>query len=1118
MGAGTETAGVPLVGRERECEEVSRGLEAAGHGRGLLFLISGEPGVGKTALADFAARRARESDATVLWGRCWEGGGAPPFWPWVQILRGYLRELGADAMREAAGTAWPQLVQLLPRLEVDPASAQAMRWDDARFALFDGVSSFVLAASEARPTVLVLDDLHAADEPSLLLLEFLARELRTGSVLVIATYRRGEGEQLIRTVLGRLARDARLLPLAGLGRDDLHAFVAHRAGTDVTPDVADALHEATGGNPFLLDEVVRLLAADNLLDDPDTVDPEHLPIPDGVRATVEQRLEPLGDAPRDVLEAAAVLGKEFTVAALERMADMERTEVVAALGPAEEVRLIVKIDDAVGRYRFRHMLLRETIYDRLTAIRRAELHRKAGAALESVHRKDLEPYLAVLAHHFVNAAHAGDAQAAVDYARRAGDRAMSQFAFEQAARHYRQALESLALLDETDAETRCELLLARGAAERKAADRVVAQATFKEASELAVRLGRPEKQARAALGYAGRYWTAGVVDDTLLALLEGALQVLRDIDPDATKLRSALLSRLGTALYYTDQRERAAEVSTEAVRLARETGDQGAVAVALDQRLGAVWGPDNLDERLEHSRQVIELAEAVGDRETALRGRAFHVTSLIEAGEVGAADVELDLAVSIAEELRQPRYLWHVYGLKSLRALMSGRVDEAAELSKRALAAGSRVDETAAAQYYGTQVMTERRGRGDLSEAIEAMRDFVRRYPLLPGWRAVLGLCLAAVGRDDEARHELDAAAGWDWGDLPRDSNWVQTISYAAEGCWRIGYDRHAERLYELLLPFDERLGVLGRVATLSVGAVSRYLGLLAALMGRGDDARRHLDDALELHERTGARLWQVQTLVDYARVLLAEGREKDEQRALAMLDAAAAEAEERGLDRLLAEANAVRGERERTEPRAAPQAQIATFRRQGDYWEIGFEGATTLVKDVKGLRLIAELLRHPGAEFHAVELLAAVEGSAPTGRTRGREEGADAAAPAADDAGALLDDQAKTAYRERLEDLQAEVAEAEEWGDPERAAKAREEIDFIAQELSSAVGLGGRDRKAASNAERARVNVTRTIKLAVQKIGENDPDLGHYLDRAIKTGTFCSHEPDPRAPVSWSL
>jgi tetratricopeptide (TPR) repeat protein len=1108
-----------LVGRERECEELARGLEAALNGRGSLFLISGEPGVGKTALADLVAGRAQADKAEVFWGRCWEAGGAPPFWPWVQILRGYLRELGPDAMRDVAGTAWPQLVQLVPELDPSARESQAGRWDDARFALFDAVSSFVIAASAQRPTVLVFDDLHAGDEPSLLLLEFLARELRTGSLLVLATYRRGEGEPTIRTVLGRIARDAELLPLAGLGRDDLDAFIMRRTGIEVAPSVAQALHEATDGNPFLLDEVVRLLAADHVLGDPEAVDPDRLPIPDGVRATVEQRLDPLDDAVRAVLEAAAVLGKEFRLAALERMVDMARADVVVALGEATRIRLIATDDEAVARYRFSHMLLRETIYEGLPALRRAELHRRAGVALESVYRKDPAPHLAALAHHFVNAARAGDAEVAVGYARSAGDRAMGQFAFEQAARHYRQALEALSLLDDADPHVRCELLLAQGAAERKAADRVVAQATFQEASDLAIRLGDATKQARAALGYAGRYWTAGIVDDTLISLLEGALRALRDTDPDATKLRSALLSRLGTALYYTDQRERADEVSSEAVRLARDTGDKGALAVALDQRLGAVWGPDNLDERLEHSRQVIELAEGVGDRETALRGRAFHVTSLIETGDVATADHELDFAVAIAEELRQPRYLWHVYGLKALRELMSGRMDEAEALAKRALAAGSTVDETGAAHYYGVQGSTERRGRGDLAAVIEPMRDFVRRYPLLRGWRAVLALCLAAVGRHAEARQELDAVGSNGWTDLARDSNWMQTIAYASEASWRLRYDRHAERLYELLLPYDGRLGVLGRVANISVGAISRYLGLLAAVLGRWEDAHRHLDDALALHDRTGARLWAVQTLVDYGGVLLEQGRAEDEPRALEMLDAALAEAEELGLDRLVAEAETVRGERERTEPRPAPQTQSGTFRRQGDYWEVGFEGATTLIKDVKGLRLIAELLRHPGAEFHAVELLATTGGRPATGAPApARAADAGLAAPGADDAGALLDDQAKAAYRERLEGLRAELEEAEEWGDPERAAKAREEMDFIAHELSSAVGLGGRDRKAASNAERARVNVTRTIKLAVQKIGENDPDLGHYLSRAIKTGTFCSHEPDPRAPVDWSL
>jgi len=307
---------------------------------------------------------------------------------------------------------------------------------------------------------------------------------------------------------------------------------------------------------------------------------------------------------------------------------------------------------------------------------------------------------------------------------------------------------------------------------------------------------------------------------------------------------------------------------------------------------------------------------------------------------------------------------------------------------------------------------------------------------------------------------------------------------------------------------------VLGRVATLTVGSASRYLGRLAWRMGRLDDAERHFEDALAANARMGAVQWIAHTRYDLARMLLERGGEGDRERADELLAEALADCERFGIDGLAKNIRSL-GIEKRPRPEAAPTAapQAYLFRREGDYWKIGDESAPFALKDVKGLSYVAELLRHPDAELHATQLISAVEGAAPAAAASGED-----LAPGSEDAGPALDPAAKAAYKERLEDLREELEEAESFGDPERASRAREEMDFLAQELSAAVGLGGRDRKAASTSERARVNVTRAIKSAVQRIGENDAELGAYLDSTVRTGTFCSYVPDRRAPISWSL
>jgi hypothetical protein len=206
-------------------------------------------------------------------------------------------------------------------------------------------------------------------------------------------------------------------------------------------------------------------------------------------------------------------------------------------------------------------------------------------------------------------------------------------------------------------------------------------------------------------------------------------------------------------------------------------------------------------------------------------------------------------------------------------------------------------------------------------------------------------------------------------------------------------------------------------------------------------------------------------------------------------------------------------------EAEAAPDASRNVFRREGEYWTVVFEGSVVRLKDIKGLRHLARLLAHPGREFHAVDLEAAEAPATPAAPGGARPSGGEpelAVRRNLGDAGALLDATAKAAYHARLTELRAEVEEAEAGNDPVRAARARAEQDFLVAELARAVGLGGRDRRAASHAERARLNATRAIRAAMANLARANPALGRHLAATIRTGRYCAYTPDPRAPITW--
>jgi tetratricopeptide (TPR) repeat protein len=550
--------------------------------------------------------------------------------------------------------------------------------------------------------------------------------------------------------------------------------------------------------------------------------------------------------------------------------------------------------DALGRFRFGHALIREVLYDSLSATARIELHQRVGDGLEAAYADDPEPHLAELAHHFLQAAPAGDLDKAVGYAAKAGERAMSLLAFEEAARSYERALQALDLREAPDRALRCDLLLALGTARSSAGDPEGAKDAFNRASELARRLRDAEREGQAALGYAGRYWTTGVVDASAVSLLERAISALGE---NRGLLKAEMLGRLATQLYYSESHERLDALSGEAVQIARGVGDPGALASVLAARIAAVWGPENLDERTALADEIVDLAAAAGDREIEMRGRTYRVGCLLEKGEAEAADLEVEAASRIAEELRHPLLLWHTRGLRSVRALMSGRFEEAERLSVEALEAGRRADEQNALQYRGIHLTQLGYDQGRLEEVEQAMRAFVEQYKNLRAWRCTLALLLSELGRDTDARREFELAGAADWQDVRRDGTWLTGMARAVEACARLRDTVRGPRLYELMLPYAGRAIVLGRIVSNCIGAADRPLGMLAAAMGRAEESDSHFERAIELDRRMGAEPWVARAQLNWGEALIARG---EAARAGELLDAAAATAERLGMPLLL--------------------------------------------------------------------------------------------------------------------------------------------------------------------------------------------------------------------------
>jgi DNA-binding SARP family transcriptional activator len=905
--------GDAFVGRVAAFEQLAASFEEAASGARRIVMLRGEPGIGKTWLAAQLGRHAHSRGAIVLYGRCDEEG-LLPHQPFVEALRHYVCHCDSGVLAGQVQLISGELRRVVPELgDRVPELAQPLSGDPegARYRLFEALAALLCEAAQRQPLVLVLDDLQWADEATLLLLKYVARYPREERMMIVGTYREMDVApgHALSAVLADLAReqDCVRLELEGLDAAAVSELVGRHTHDRAPPGLDRMVFEETEGNAFFVVEILRHIAEAS---DPDAAMLARLPLPEGVRDLIGRRLARLGPETARVLETAAVLGHRFEFDMLERLCDLGQDALVDALEQAVGARILEESATHVGHYAFSHALIRDVLHATLTGARRALLHRRAATAIEALHSDHLGPRLAELAGHYANAGSAADRSRAVAYGARAGEHALALLAYEQAAAHYRRALE---LLDDGSgsAELRCDLEIARGEAERMAGDPSY-RATLLRGAALARELGDVERLARAALANTrGSLSSSQGVDLERVAVLEAALDGL-DARDSAT--RAGVLGQLAVELIGDADWRRRARLGDEALEMARRVGDPRTLARVLTMRVLAKWNPRTVADRNRDLQEAWRLAAGIDERLLAGYAAFLGSDAAIEAGDLALAATLLESLGTLAGQLGQPIIGWYEVMARAKLCVVCGSPAEAERLAHAAHEIGRGAGQPDAAVWLLGQVFVARFLQGTLDAgAPDLPRLFAepgsapnvgpefsasRSIPLMVGAAASLMFC--ELGRGDEARRHLDLLAS-ELSDMPQDYSTLPVLVWASVACSQLGDGALAARLCEQLEPYG---GQFVNTGASWFGAVAHYLALLRATLGEHDVADGWFALAERAYEELGAAAWLVRCRLDRAGSLLARG---DGARAGALLDGVAAAASELGLPVIAARAEALR-------------------------------------------------------------------------------------------------------------------------------------------------------------------------------------------------------------------
>jgi len=856
-------AGKAWVGRAADLAQLDEQWSVAAAGARAVALV-GEPGIGKTMLAARFATAVHEQGATVLYGRADEEA-VVPYSAFVEALRHYVIQTPRNELEQALGPHLHELSSLIA--ELAGAGSGPRPTGDAelrRLHLFQAVAAILEHAASRGRTLLVLEDLHWADAGTLRMLRHVLRDTQHAPVLVMLTYRDVELalESPLRPLVSDLRRENEIvrISLGGLGDEEI-AMLLRAAEQPPSPQLVRRLREHTSGNPLFMEEILRSTRESDIsLGSLDAEELAQLEIPEGVRDVIRRRLSRLSAQSVDALAAAAVLGRDFRLDALEAALGTGDDQALAAVDEALAARLVTEDPADPERYAFSHALVRDSIYRGLSRARRARLHRRVALALEA-DRAALGIRPAELAHHFVQSGQADLADAAVAYTREAAARSLEAHAYDEAARHGRNALDVLERHRPQDLRARCETLLELGAIAWQAS-LPDARAISERAVQAARAIGGGAPLAEAALGLGGRFYAQVRVNPDTLAVLEEALSGLEVED---SALRARLLARLAENLLLSDG-PRAERLSAEAVAMADRLGDDDARVAALLSRHAALLHPEHLEERLRVGDEAVATARRQRTRDREALGRHWLLYDLLEHGDVARAETVLVELERLAAELRQPLYRHSALVWRGVLEQIAGRFDRVEALAHDALELADGASAHDARAYFAVQLLVIGVDRGGLDELWPSARPLVGSPRAL--WAPALAVCELACGNRRGAAAGLATMPVERPSQLRRDLFWLPTLMLWAQASAELGADEHAAELYELLSPYGDQFAQLAFNG--SLGSVHRVLGLLAGRLERPQDAEAHFTEALRRHAAAGAPALEARTCLDHAEAILA--------------------------------------------------------------------------------------------------------------------------------------------------------------------------------------------------------------------------------------------------------
>ena len=901
------------VGRVAERERLTALWGQACEGSLRVALIGGEAGVGKTRLSTHLALDVHGEGGTVLFGRCDEDLGVP-YQPWTQALGHLVREAPAPMLDGHVERFGGDLARLVPGLSDRLSGLPAPRQSDPeteRYLLYAAVVGLLEGASADEPVVLIIDDLHWADAPTLSLLRHVVSAGPAMRALVVGTYRDSDlsREHPLTALLADLHREQGVerMKLTGLDGEDVLALMEAAAGHELDEDgraLAREIARETAGNPFFAGEVLRHLTESGALVQEEggrwrlTGSLAELGLPQSVREVVGRRVERLGSDARTALSAAAVIGREFDLDLLLAVVEFPEDRLLDLLDEAVAASLLQESSERAGRFAFAHGLVEHTLYEDLGRARRARMHKRVAQALEELCGGEPGERLGELAGHWAAAVVSADTAKAIHYARRAAERALDQLAPDEAERWYRQTLELHDQAPGGDRSERCDLMIGLGEAQRQAGNPEFRQ-TLLDAAALAQELDDVDRLARAVLANTrGLTSRLGEVDSERVQKQEAAALALPDDDPR----RAQVLALLASELHYAGEPSRCRQLAAEAIEIARAAGDEAALAHTLAYVSWAITAPDTLAQRRLLVGELFDLTQHLNDPRLSHFTAAWRFGTGLESGDRSQIESSLVTMRALTTSMPQLTTGWGLLVDEATWSLVQGDIEASEQWAIQAATAGAAAGEPDIALVFGVQLFTLRYFQGRFAELVDQVVQSASEEDAVAGYRAGVALALLESGREDEAR---ELALAEDLQSIPWEQAWSTAMIVWAMVCSRLAIVERAGELYELLAPFSDQLAATPPSV---YGSIAWALGILAAALERYEQAEGHFAAAAEIEQRLGAPLLLARTRASWAGALIARGRPEDLERAQSMLEQAEETAKRLGAGLITREVAECRG------------------------------------------------------------------------------------------------------------------------------------------------------------------------------------------------------------------